>query len=113
MKIIKWILVLFIAVLIVTFAVSNRDTIELTIPIINLSITSPLYLFFFATLILGVMLGGYFIISGKIKLMAASHGYKKRIRELEKEVRTLKLEKQLDSKDNNTPLPHPQLPPNI
>jgi uncharacterized integral membrane protein len=91
----KWITLGFFSLVLLTFALSNRQPVALSFFPFESRIELPLYLFFFVTLIAGVLMGGLFTLIEKVREMVLLKKKDHAIRALKNEVEALKAEKKI------------------
>jgi uncharacterized integral membrane protein len=86
LKLLRWVLIGLIALILIVFAVANRNVISLTLWPLPVALDAPLYLVVLLTLLIGFLLG---------ELVAWMNGYRwrrearrsaKRVQELEREL---------------------------
>jgi uncharacterized integral membrane protein len=89
-KLIRWLVTAPLALVLVVFAVSNRETVSVTFWPTPFEIDMPLYLVVLAALLLGFLLGQFiaWINGGKKRREARDKA--RRVRELESEVENLR-----------------------
>lgn len=97
MKLLKWIAVGFAALVLIVFAVGNRQPIEVNLFPFGVVATLPLFVLFFASIMLGVLLSLIGSMWSKVKHFQHDRGYKKKIAALENELAATKIEKNISS----------------
>lgn len=105
-KIIRLLCSIFIALLVISFAVSNRGTVTLTLLPFPWQITLPLYLFGLLTLLLGFLWGASHSLAERFTKHLQLREDKKQIEALRGEVISLRAEKSAQEKaTTSTQLP--------
>lgn len=66
-NVLKWLIFFGLSLVFVVFAMANRDSVGLVLPISELKISVPLYIIFFGNIIIGIFLGSLFTIKSKLK----------------------------------------------
>jgi lipopolysaccharide assembly protein A len=96
-KFLKWILLGGTALVLLVFALSNREPVSLALFPLEATVELPLYLFFFLTLMLGVALGGLFGLLEKFRELVTLKRKDSAIQLLKNEIEALKAEKEMKS----------------
>lgn len=87
LRYLSWIITIPIAALAISFAVSNRDSVVLTIWPLPFSIAVPLYLAVLGTFVLGFLVGGVVAWANQHRYRRDARRHAKRLRELSAEVK--------------------------
>lgn len=74
------------------FALSNRQVVELRFLLFESFFEIPLYIFFFITIFIGILMGSMVAIMREIKLRIALKDKDKKIKALNNEIATLKIQ---------------------
>jgi uncharacterized integral membrane protein len=82
----SWIITIPIALVIVSFAVSNRDAVELALWPLPFSITVPIYVAVLTTLVLGFLAGGFVAWSADRKHRVAARVRGRKAQQLERDL---------------------------
>ena len=85
----RWVITLPLAIVLVVFAVNNRETFEVDLWPLGLVVAWPMFIYVFVGVMVGLLLGGLFawMSAGTTRRIARER--KARIRELESRVRTM------------------------
>lgn len=86
MRYLSWIITIPIALVIVSFAVSNRDPVELALWPLPFSITVPIYVAALTALVLGFLAGGFVAWSADRKHRVAARVRGRKAAQLEREL---------------------------
>jgi uncharacterized integral membrane protein len=92
MKFFKGLILLLIGIGVVLFAISNRDSLELYFFFNDAIIEMPVFIFFFISVLLGVVLCGLGTLIYKARVSNQLRKNKKLIKALETEISALKTE---------------------
>lgn len=93
LKLLKWIALLLLTIFFLAVTLANTHTISVYVPLYDMALELPLYLWFFITLILGIVIGsipGLFRHMKDLLKLRSSH---KEVKSLQKEVSRLQTEK--------------------
>jgi len=85
-KILKWLIFFFISTTLVIFAMANRNDVELSMPISDLTINVPLYVIFFGNIVIGIILSSLFSMKSKVKNHFVKRSKNKEISALKNEI---------------------------
>ncbi len=107
MRLIRWIMLGTLSVLVLVFALSNRQKVGVSFFPFETSLELPLYVIFFITLMVGVFLGGIFTLIEKLKEILMLRKKDQTINALKNEVEALRAEKKIAASyqtgDNSAP----------
>lgn len=88
MRYLSWIITVPIALLVISFAVSNREAVDLTIWPLPFVMAAPVYLLVLLTLVLGFIIGGLVAWGGQHHHRREARRGRERIRQLTEELQT-------------------------
>ncbi len=90
MRHLRWIITLPLALLAISFALSNRDLIELRLEPLPFIATMPIYGLALSALLLGFMAGGVMVGVGALRTRLRARSLARRVEALEQEMATLR-----------------------
>jgi len=94
-KILKWLIFFSLSVVLVIFAMVNRDNVELSMPVSDLKIAVPLYIIFFGNIVIGIILGSVFSMKSKVKGYMVKRNNIKEINALKNEISGIQVDNEL------------------
>jgi uncharacterized integral membrane protein len=86
LKFLRWVLIGLIALILIVFAVANRDTITLTLWPLPIALDAPIYLVVLLTLLVGFLVGELAAWMNGARWRREARRRAKRIEELEREL---------------------------
>lgn len=101
MRLINWILLFPLVLIALSFAVSNRGDITLTLWPLPFAVDLPIVFFGFLMILVGFLLGGFASWKGGQNSRKVARENKKKANDLDREVRSLKVEQENQQETQN------------
>jgi uncharacterized integral membrane protein len=101
--VIKWFLYATLTLVLVLFALSNREVIEVTLFPFDTIFAAPFFIIFFVSLVLGAIIGAAFGLLSRLKMLSELRSKQKEIEALSNEIAVSRIEERVmitaDSKE--------------
>lgn len=97
MRILKYILLTLLALLLLAFALSNRQSVALSLPVTGQTLTMPMYLFFFCMLMIGTLFGSMLAMFYKVRHEQQVRSLKRKLRAAENRTSSQATERRLQN----------------
>jgi uncharacterized integral membrane protein len=88
MKYVRWIAIALVALVLIVFAIANRDQVELTLWPLPFTVTAPAYLIVLVTLLIGFLAGEFAAWVNGHRWRREARRLRRRIEELEQRLAT-------------------------